>query len=751
MFPRDSGMTPQAQHMSDAVKTYESNMAPEDALPSHARLDLAHDNTERILEANGGPDQTDTIAMLATIFIENVKVRMQPLHASSILNTLQYTTRTCYLQIADLAKSRFGEESYQTAAIFKTLGKFKHRALSKREAISTISETLGCHDDLKQNLMNVLHHRQSRWAVDDFDLPLLSTELSTPQFLQPVHEPHMRLPSLFTPWDANAIRFTAPSPAAMTGCDGRLSFERLNNPGALSTLPEPVAWNIGSRAIFSSSVPSDHPVELASDLLTLPAIEHTSHAQANLDYNHPEMTTSHLDERDDSQQPQSEQPWERQDHDNGWESAGFAHVVQHGEALVGDPMFSLSAAHEDMHPESPHHRRSELVTAISAQHSPNALLRESRERLIMANGPYGEGIADMPPPLRKRNYKSLTLKENAEERGVNVSVKHELGVTYYQSPRTSSSTSSQRNSSSRERSRGRGAYVHGICGKSFSERSKVKKHHWGNKNGDSNTTTGCWHKHKRPNVSWDDHSSCKSVPRTAPRNSRRARSAIEEPKAPVVPGMVPNYRNVVPDLRTSQDLPRTYKKSVQSPHTALSFARDGPMHNNTPQESNVSYHSHCLPKISLPPSSPFESLLTAVNVAATIDEPTPKGRNDSVVICELDAQAIAAERTGQYTPAWAFPPGYQDEDYHSRHSVPSPRDNSFGMGLPSTAHHMPFDIGFSQSESIDYAAPDGSPTFSIPVYADRYASIQSNEGNTAEQGFGLTRCTTRSQPRGLIH
>jgi hypothetical protein len=154
--------------------------------------------------------------------------------------------------------------------------------------------------------MNVLQHRESRWGVDDFDLPLLSIELSTPQFLQPVHEPQMRLPSLFTPWEN---RFIAPIPVAMSGFDRRPSFERLNILGVSDSSVEPVSWNTTNRAIFSPSATSGHPGKPATDWVTLPSIEHASDTPADPDCDHhTDTATLHLEERDGSQQHQPEQP-----------------------------------------------------------------------------------------------------------------------------------------------------------------------------------------------------------------------------------------------------------------------------------------------------------------------------------------------------------------------------------------------------------------------------------------------------------
>jgi hypothetical protein len=95
IFLRDSETTLQAQLKSDAFETYENNMTLNDASPSHAPRDTGHDSGERILDAGDGPDQTVTVAMLATRFVENVKVRLQSLNFSSNLEIDPHNIRSC--------------------------------------------------------------------------------------------------------------------------------------------------------------------------------------------------------------------------------------------------------------------------------------------------------------------------------------------------------------------------------------------------------------------------------------------------------------------------------------------------------------------------------------------------------------------------------------------------------------------------------------------------------------------------------
>jgi hypothetical protein len=48
----------------------------------------------------------------------------------------------------------------------------------------------------------------------------------------------------------------------------------------------------------------------------------------------------------------------------------------------------------------------------------------------------------------------------------------------------------------------KGHFIHQICGKGFTMRRSVKKHHWGPKMGDLETTAGCWARNGKPNVAW---------------------------------------------------------------------------------------------------------------------------------------------------------------------------------------------------------------------------------------------------------
>jgi hypothetical protein len=98
------------------------------------------------------------------------------------------------------------------------------------------------------------------------------------------------------------------------------------------------------------------------------------------------------------------------------------------------------------------------------------------------------------------------------------------------------------------------------------------------------------------------------------------------------------------------------------------------------QGGYLPYYSHGLPSIAS--SSPFQNLLTVVNVAANIESPIPKGRNDSVIFSNLDAEAITVE----HKPAWALTradqASYLDPvfDQHQRRPS-SPRPTTYNNAM----------------------------------------------------------------------
>lgn len=189
--------------------------------------------------------------------------------------------------------------------------------------------------------------------------------------------------------------------------------------------------------------------------------------------------------------------------------------------------------------------------------------------------------------------------------------------------------------------RTKGHFVHSLCGKAFTTRSGVKKHHWGARLYDKNTTSGCWAKNGKPDVDWDDHPSCKDPPQ----DDKDGDIDSEQQASPtpvaqmVVPARHATTTTQVPTSRESSARARQCTAiSPSTPHTAVRpgnpFSSPGPL-STTADDHNL------------------QTLITAVNVASSIESPAPQTRNDSVVT-HLDAQVKSWEHQAQAQHQNAF-------------------------------------------------------------------------------------------------
>jgi hypothetical protein len=97
--------------------------------------------------------------------------------------------------------------------------------MAKRDAELKMREALGDQADLRQDLMNVLIHTDAKWAPDDFDFdrPGLVAR-PAPPFLQPDHQPQMRLPPICPSWYADHQVHQSTSPAVLDGYGGHQGF-----------------------------------------------------------------------------------------------------------------------------------------------------------------------------------------------------------------------------------------------------------------------------------------------------------------------------------------------------------------------------------------------------------------------------------------------------------------------------------------------------------------------------------------------
>lgn len=255
-------------------------------------------------------------------------------------------------------------------------------------------------------------------------------------------------------------------------------------------------------------------------------------------------------------------------------------------------------------------------------------------------------------------------------------------------------------------------YVHSLCGRAFSSRHGVKKHHWGSRVGDINTVTGCWFKHKKPDIEWDAHPSCKDTNLKANTSKPLAkRTPRTETEAPVAPSMIPNRGEPRVAIPTLHELPHMVAESL---------------HQTMPTAPPPSYHTYQMPRQET--NGNFDALLTVVNAASTINAPKAQGRVDSVV-AHLDAQAAASDsqdhQDSLHTPpsymrsrnvlpfnprvyrqiAPAAPGAIVEEDHAGSHVVPAMPDSILGEehnGPPQSPspHNQEVDNGERQDHRV---------------------------------------------------
>ena len=299
--------------------------------------------------------------------------------------------------------------------------------------------------------------------------------------------------------------------------------------------------------------------------------------------------------------------------------------------------------------------------------------------------PVGQLLDDFHKPSRKRRRQNLTThfqprddSHEDVETGSNLPTHapNNIPLTLSTHPRTE-----QKEDQTRE-GVGGGPYIHSLCGKSFSTRSRVKKHHWGIKMDDLETTTGCWAKNKKPNVSWNEHPSC-----------REALTATKK-ATPAVKRQRPSKKRA-PSVSSLEPTPHNLLQASTTPH--------GPHGEAFTLRHPVSYHMQ-----GLPGRTSFDNLLTAVNVAAQVDAPQPQGRIDSVV-SQLDAQAAAMERNRQYVTKWQNTSGGSEKgSAHGQHHPYTAQ--GLGISYPLAGMHRPLDAALpTQWEAHTLTPSSGSP------------------------------------------
>lgn len=488
-----------------------------------------------------------------------------------------------------------------------------------------INNTLHNHVNLKHDLMAIFNHRDARWSPGDFDSFGVPNEKQSeqspgPSFLQPPHQPTISLPPVFS---------------------------------------------LGSNIVQSNS--SLHPFGLGR-----PSHHHPFHSEAEHTRGCRLRGLYESHEVQDTDQRLLLSPFHVPEHAKHPALDKFVPGLATGyntNGLKVERSFSVDRSQPDAFNISQH------PSNHGTGGNPDTVMEWNDGCMSMFNGTRTsaqEHTPDWPSPaleeFHPKRHDSMAVGEIAMSSRVSMGflsglaevpndpTSHRAGVSPEPAVGISGEVSTTAGVNAvparKDPAAPHGAFIHALCGKAFSSRSKVKKHHWGNMLNDLETTTGCWAKHNKPNVNWDDDPSCKAVPSKVSSNKLKSvggtshqkiqKSHSMEQKAPLAPAMVPQP-NIV-DPRDSVQ-PRTPAR-VPSPHVLFHAGEYG--------DGNIlPYHSHRLPS-----SGSMDNLLTVVNSEMfTIEAPKPQDRNDSIV-ANLNAQASATAWDGlvHHTESWTVPP-----------------------------------------------------------------------------------------------
>jgi hypothetical protein len=680
-------------------------------------------------------DQTMSIDTLAHRFVNNVKVS-DPLSFFLRLRAWRIVTFDSRATI-DTVQARFGEQSGESMVIYGTLGDFNRGEVSKRDTISIISGTLAGHIDLKYDLLDILQHQDARWAPGDFDLPQLSHLQLAPLYLEPIHQPQMRLPSMSTAWDFDKQTLRSFDPVAMSSFDRRESYgETEQQEPSLAVHTDRDTWRVSDPAMLSSPVhakPSTFLPVLPVQLSALSSGHRSAPSYADLEHEAKPASSGSA-----AQVTRGTDSCDKLDYENAWSGDRLGIPLPRNRIVSQmEPCQTICAQDSrlDCHSES--------VTALSLRQKPVAPgSSPSRGASVLGNPfsmPIGQPAVDTPPLPRRRNRKPpATLQKNVKTKFSDNSQKIK---DLYNEPLTGDQPklhdAKVADSKIPETSR---RFVHSVCGKSFATRAKVKKHHWGHKTGDLETTTGCWAKNKKPNLEWNDHPSCKE---TVPSSNKgrfgssstsklaKPRPAPLELRASLAPTMLASRRQDQFDIRPIHSLPCAAPVAQNSQNTSASYPWAFSEYQAPSRDELPTYRTH-----SVPPRSPFEDLLTAVNVAAKIDAPVPQGRTDSAVN-HLDAQVLAAERDEQSTPAWALHPRHRDTG-HGQHYLRAPTGNDTGHYSACSSLPMPKSAIYASRTSGNGSSPSTmSYPARSPVFRDPFAPTEFMEEEAKDQDYYL--------------
>jgi hypothetical protein len=185
-------------------------------------------------------------------------------------------------------------------SILNVLGTFRAGGLSKKDTLVAIRLTLGDQADLKQDLLNILFHREADWGAGDFDLGLRQLSIPSspcPQFLQPAHQPEMRLPPISALWYEQSYTYPSAQPTAIVDFSDNGGFD-ISASSSLHQIPDrfcrPDAFT--TPVLKDSATPDFHMGETYNAEDNPARKQYDAGIVPQLGRSHPELeVTDHLD------------------------------------------------------------------------------------------------------------------------------------------------------------------------------------------------------------------------------------------------------------------------------------------------------------------------------------------------------------------------------------------------------------------------------------------------------------------------
>lgn len=446
--------------------------------------------------------------------------------------------------------------------------------------------------------MDILMHPAAKWDPDSLNLDIEKTKQPcaepVPQFLQPAHQPQLRLPSISSSWLAMPQFDQLPSQMTFSSYDDQSPM--MSSPAF--DLAPPQLLHPSSNFWTGQDTHIMRPTSYG-DVQIPPAI-HTVFRNPWQNVNDTDIWPN------DSLSCPPDHTFIGTCH----EPQGQLGVSQEG--CVQPPMLFAQDAEQHQEADSlSQHPVSPVPLPQLTYHLPPSSNNGSALPKSSSHGDCSDSIQAPPTPMSQ------------SPRGVHHLHNGEDPVPEKHKPRNGSIVE---------------PFIHALCGKGFATLSGVKKHHWGKKVNDPATTTGCWAKHNKPDVAWNDHPSCKDRPsvceatRSTPRPAGLEASIAQDKDTTTTSDSL--YLNTISGFPTLEDLPRTVAKTLST----------GNISGSGPEERQPHYHTHQLPS-----RSSFDNLLTAVNLVSRIDAPRPAVRIDSVAR-NLDAKIAAAEQDAPFVP-----------------------------------------------------------------------------------------------------